>query len=485
MVVLPQLAFRSFAVTDKEMDHARALAAQAYLRYANDGSGYLDDIKVSSMKQLESRLKSKEKENLKAFKSVKTPGDYASWDKSKLVEYWSVTFFKSSGLSEKGRAGKFRARKNIQKMQVAAPVVKEEKSVAEPNKKEDKQKEVTASEAEASEAAATPVPEAAESVAPAPSGASATVAAVTDSASDELENKEDSHTWIYVVVLVVLVLVVVWLVSFASKVMRRGGDSDEEPAVYRKDTEVPSASESASAIEMREKFAATLNQKNADISSLNAKNESLIKENASLKSDMDALVAETGSLRTRLTEALKKIGELEAAVVAAQAKETRMAYAPQPENVAVPAPEAQPFQTPVQAASAPVAPAPVSAPVASAAPSALAEGVARPRPVRVIYLGRVNARDIFVRADRQLNIGNSIFVLETTDGYSGSFRVVDNPTVWNVAMLSPAENLERGCVGPDLGNTDNFTRIVNDSSGTAIFENGCWRVIRKAKIHYE
>lgn len=94
-VIIAFCAIPALAVTEKEMEEAKAITAQAYLRYANDGSGYLDDFRATSMAQLESKLKAKEKENLKAFRSVKIPGDYASWDKAKLLEFWGVTFFTS------------------------------------------------------------------------------------------------------------------------------------------------------------------------------------------------------------------------------------------------------------------------------------------------------------------------------------------------------------------------------------------------------
>ena len=42
-------AIPSFAVTDKEMEQARAIAAKHYLRYANNGSDYLDKINPSSV----------------------------------------------------------------------------------------------------------------------------------------------------------------------------------------------------------------------------------------------------------------------------------------------------------------------------------------------------------------------------------------------------------------------------------------------------
>ena len=107
------------AVTDKEMEQAKTIAAQAYLRYANDGSGYLDDFKATSMSELEGKLKAKEKENIKAFKSVKIPSDYASWDKAKLIEFWSVTFFTSPNLAEKGKIAKSRVKSRISAMTIA------------------------------------------------------------------------------------------------------------------------------------------------------------------------------------------------------------------------------------------------------------------------------------------------------------------------------------------------------------------------------
>ena len=92
------LSIPALAVTDKEMDEARALTAKAYLRYVNNGSDYLDNLNPKSMAELTAKLKTKEKENIKAFNAVKTPTDYASWDKDRLVQYWSSDFFKASGL---------------------------------------------------------------------------------------------------------------------------------------------------------------------------------------------------------------------------------------------------------------------------------------------------------------------------------------------------------------------------------------------------
>lgn len=103
----------------------------------------------------------------------------------------------------------------------------------------------------------------------------------------------------------------------------------------------------------------------------------------------------------------------------------------------------------------------------------------------MIYLGRANARGIFVRADRRINAGNTIYRLDTNDGLVGTFHVVDEPEVVDVALSNPAEYLGNGCTGEDLGDTAGVTRIVTESAGTAIFENGYWKILRKTRIRYE
>ena len=125
-------ALPAAAVTDKEMDEARAITAKAYLRWANNGSGYLDEVSASSMAELTPKLKEKEKENLKAFMAVSVPKDYASWDKEKLVKYWSVTFFESPGLSAQGKGAKGTVRSKLMKMEVSAPSAAPEPAAAQP-----------------------------------------------------------------------------------------------------------------------------------------------------------------------------------------------------------------------------------------------------------------------------------------------------------------------------------------------------------------
>lgn len=445
-------AVPAFAVTEKEMEQARTIAAQVYLRYANDGSGYLDETHPKTMAELERVLKPKEKENLKAFKAIGVPKDYASWDKAKLVEYWGSTVFSSKGLLEKGKIGKSRAKKRLNAMDVAAPKpASETKPSPEPaTAGKDKKEEAVPAPAPKPASDATAQQASADSAAVAMSEAEAAAAAALDNELDEEIPKAKDNTWIYIVVLIILVGIVVALVVFASNVMKKNGA--EAPANRRQDEfAVP---QGADAEALREKFAASLNAKNNEIHSLNKKVEDLTSQNKSLKANLEALTAETASLRTRLTEATKKLAATSANASAAHSGQPAPAAAPAPTFAQQPKQQPKPAQP--QAGS-----------------------------LRTIFLGRANAKGIFVRADRTLNVGNSIYRLDTTDGYAGTFRVANDPTVWEMALLTPRESLSGACVCADFDDTQGKERIVNDSSGTAIFEGGCWKVIRKAKIHYE
>lgn len=113
-----------------------------------------------------------------------------------------------------------------------------------------------------------------------------------------------------------------------------------------------------------------------------------------------------------------------------------------------------------------------------------------PRPAahrsqpRVIYLAQANAEGVFTRADARFNMGNSIFKLVTTDGISGSFSVIEDPAVYELALMMPTDFLVNACSGQNLQLSEGARSIINEASGTAIFEDGRWRVSRKARIRY-
>lgn len=431
ILALSSAILPSGAVTVKEMDQARAIAAKAYLRYANDGSGYLDDVKAGSMAELEKHLKPKEKENLKAFKAIAVPADHAKWDKEKLVEYWSTTAFASKGLLDKGRIGKSRARKGLMAMTIAKPAA-EPKPATEPKQAQPAkavEEPAKVSEPKNAEPALQPVAAVQDSLPAEVAAAAETVAAAPVDEFDEPIEKANSHTWIYVVVLCILVGVVVALVVFASNIMKKGeanGKSETPKA------DIP-AEEAHSAA--REEFAAKLAAKNAEIKQLNRKLESLNNENSMLRGKLEALTAEVTTLRRRPVQQ-------------------------NPNGEAV----KEEVKTEVAVAEAPMPPAPKT---------------------RTYYVGRANQRGFFECADRVVKIGSSVFRLDSADGYVGTFRVINEQGVWINALKTPAESLGGACQNVEPSEAVGKMKIVTDAAGTAVNEGGYWRVIRKAKIHFE
>lgn len=409
------------AVTDKEMDEARLIATKNYLRYVNNGSGYLDDVKVSSMEELINVLHPKEKENLKAFQAIKVPGDYKSWNKEKLVEFWTVTAFNTSGLDPEGKKAIHKIKKQINAMKVSDPVPEEPKEETPPPAEEPKPAEPA------------PAPEVEEEKVPVvqnnqPTSDPITMAdsimaeeqfdaleALEAEANADQEVKEESHNWVYILALAILVAIVLGLVVFASNVIKKSAGERR-----------PRSEEDYDRDELEEHFSQIIADKDAEINMLARKLESSSRRNSELSQRLEVLTREIAALKEKHT--VEGGGES----LQSSAGERRQ-------------------------------------PVAK----------------RTLFLGRATARGVFIRADRKIIIGHSFFMLETINGFSGTFSVIVDPEVQETALKLPGEYLGFACLGQDLNDTAGVTEIVTDVPGTAVFEGGCWRVTRKARIHYE
>lgn len=415
LVLIPMLAG---AVTQKEMEQARTIATKAYLRYANDGSGYLDDINPTTMEELEVQLKAKEKENIKAFKAIPVPSDYSGWDKEKLVEYWAGTAFQNVNLLEKGKGGRIRARSQINKMNIGVPAPQPEAPVA-------TTANTPVAPAPETPAAATVNETETSAAGSQPDQVIADIQAQEDdilAQEEELEEeipsaeKTSSGTWVYIMVLALLVGVVIALVVYAANVMKKNNGNPNGNGPFVQDPKIS---------EKLEYMESAVADKSAEILMLNKRLESANRQNADLKAQVESLTAQLAAMKREESN---------------------------PEKVKTEQPQ------------------PVGQPSVK---------------VRSIYLGRANANGIFVRADRTLNVGNSVYVLETSDGFSGTFKVADSPAAWSLALSNPKQYLETACTGHNLEDTANASQIVTENPGTAVFEGGCWRMIRKARIRYE
>lgn len=440
-----------WSVTDREMDQARAIAAKYYLRWANNGSGYLDDVNPASMAELNAALKAKEKENIKAFNAIKVPpaSEYASWTKEKLAEYWGVEAFKSPGLSAEGRGGRTKARKKILDMKVAPPsATPAPQTTPQPEPETPQPVETDATVAD------TIIGTMADAD---PQGAAEDILKdqkqiEKDARDAEMKEPEQSHTWVYILVLAILVGVVIWLVVYAANLMKR------QPGASGNDDEGDS--------ELREQAKKAIAKKNEELENLHRRLEAEENRSADLGAELEKLRLEC----KRKDERIAMLREENVTLRNNAQQQTRTAPRRQMED-----------SDSTQVRSEGISERPAS----SERPAGSGTRQAAEQVLKVIYLGRANARGIFVRADRKINAGNTIYRLDTNDGLVGTFHVVDEPEIVEVAVSNPTEYLGNGCICNDLEDTLGVTRIVTESAGTAIFENGYWKVLRKTKVRYE
>lgn len=422
------IAIPSFAVTDREMEAARTLAAKHYLRYANNGSDYLDKLEPSTMSELNAALKTKEKENIKSFNAVAVPKDYASWNKSQLVEYWSKTFFKSSGLKEDGKKCLGVLAKKLNKLTVSASAAPAavEKPVNTP----------------VAETVATPVATAAgnENVEPVASDAPAseitedlTAVADADAGIADEQPRRSSNTIWYVAILVVLVGVVIWLVMYASKSMKESGVS----VVDKKESEREIRDTKRAAKEeinnMREQYASSLAAKNDEIKQLKAKCE---------------------SLEAQLEEAHRELSLAQSRLSASSSQSKS--------------------QTPTQTPK----------PATSASPAAETSNSKTTTLPPVVYLGYVNQRGLFVKASRSLNPDSSVYRMDIPDGHHGTYSVANASEVLDRVLSDIGLWLECGCVIENPQDADIATGILTLEPGEALFADNTCRVVKKARIKF-
>lgn len=428
----------AYAVTDKEMEEARVIAAKLYLRWSNDASGYLDDVKVSTMSDLQSKLKAKEKENLKAFSAVKAPADYKSWDKKKLVEYWGKTFFTSPGLSADGKRAKDRVRKQVEKMNVSAPV-KEEPQAAAPV---EKPVETAVAQPGQPETPAEPVPSAEEAVEEQEQILADQNAMEQDRQEAETQSHRSNGTWIYVIILIILVAIVIGLMVFAARIMKKQPESQAGGE----------SGDSHSTEELRRDFSKAMQKKNDELRDVTDKLAASEESNSRLKIEISALRKEISGLESELNAAREETAMLRSNAA------SRQAVAEHTETAAV-------RQAPV-----------VERPSRQEAEPA--------KVLNTIYLGRANGRGLFVRGDRRPSPGNTIYRLDTRDGLVGTFRIADDAAAVDLAFSDPATYLAGGCTG-NFEDAATAEKIVTENSGTAIFEGNCWKVLRKSRIRFE
>lgn len=397
----------ALAVTQKEMEQARTITAKQYLRYANNGSDYLDKLEVSTMQDLESKLKTKEKENITAFKKIATPADYSSWDKQKLVEYWSKTFFKSPELTEKGKEARTSVAKKLNALKISEPTQETEKQEAE-----------TSPEAEPGNETLPPDTAMLERLQRAEDSVKALAENMPE--DEQQNNRSDGGTIIYIIILAVLIAIVIGLVVYASKIFRQHTPDN----VHTDHQPTDPAHGNPEHLRAIESLSDTLAERESKLRRLERQLQQTTAALKTAERDNEILRNENRQLLSKL-ENTEKAGNTPA---------TR-----------------------------------------------------RPMPPRIhteIYMAHADNSGIFTRADNKPIPDLSIYKLDTADGITGTFDIIDDADVIETILQNPRKALNKAAKADIPQNIDSVNGITTLSPGTAIFENGYWKIVRQAKLQF-
>lgn len=460
-------ALLSQAATPDEMERGRTIAAQVYIRYNNDKADYLDGKKPASLAELKSMVAGKERDEalLSEFLNAPVSNDYPNWGKEELAEYWGGKFFDQSNLSNKAadtRNRRIIARINTMDVTKPQPAPTETPAEVRP---EQPSEDLGAHPQEVT--LGTPV----ETQTPA-----IDTTGVSEETIRDTRESAGSNTWLYIVLLIILVGVVIALVVYAMKAMRNQNSDGNNSASNQNKPQYDEYRSSSPGMQQNAPMTTTA-ATTAEIDTLRRQVADLRRAENDARLHSEQLAARVGALQLEVQRLAEENATLRAARQAAP-------VAPAPVT---------PVAAPAPVSPSPAAPAPVTPRQAPGVPGSYAlddepirPRVAAPAPnERVIYLGRANRQKIFVRADKQIVNGKTVYRLVTSNGITGSFTVEPDPVIVGWVGLDPETALFGASEVATFANASSFTRIVTDSAGTAIFEDGCWKVLRPAAVHLE
>lgn len=466
-LAMASAAFNASAVSPENMDRGRAIAAQVYVRYADDKADYLDGKKPQTVAEIQNLIQQhgsdKDQTLLSQFLNVSIPSEseYSSWDKDRFVQYWSSDFFNNAGGQLDGANFQIRAsriKNRLNTMDVAAP-----SAAAQPEAPEQ--------------------PESDELYTPNQQNTtvSDTTKVVEDVTTQE-EKKGGSNTWLYVVLLIVLIAFVIWLVAYALRNTK--SDKEEQQPRRPQQPRTPDREAASRAYQEPRAYAEPRQTPQTPVYGPRAEAPRADREAEEQRRLLDDARTREARERDRADKLAERVGALEYEI--ARLKEATLRQQPaqgRRESVS-PFEEVVPAAAPGTRAAADASS--YSLPDETSAPIPPRGDAARPESSkRVIYLGRANRDKVFVRADKQFTPGKSIYRLVTTNNITGSFIVDTDPSVAQGIAADPAIALYGACEIATTRGAAGFTRVVTDNAGTAIFEDGRWKVMRPAAVHLE
>ena len=270
LIVSVVVTSSAWGVTREEMEQARTITAQAFLRYMNNGSDYLDKLDPVKVSDLKNSLKTKEKENIKIFESIEYPKIevYSQWSKDDLLKYWGTDFWNDSRIPAHCKGARVRVKSKIGAMNVGAEAIKSQETTATlaeaDNAASEAQRVLDSIKMADSIAAEAAILEASNDVVQEDFASDSIAAEESAIEEEETVKSKSSPTLIYSLILIVLVVIIAALIVYAVKGIQKSGKQDVK---RDKNEETDSADEEDDDNHI---YKETLDEKDREIASLKA-----------------------------------------------------------------------------------------------------------------------------------------------------------------------------------------------------------------------
>ena len=270
LIVSVVVTSSAWGVTREEMEQARTITAQAFLRYMNNGSDYLDKLDPVKVSDLKNSLKTKEKENIKIFESIEYPKIevYSQWSKDDLLKYWGTDFWNDSRIPAHCKGARVRVKSKIGAMNVGAEAIKSQETTATlaeaDNAASEAQRVLDSIKMADSIATEAAILEASNDVTQEDFASDSIAAEESAIEEEETVKSKSSPTLIYSLILIVLVVIIAALIVYAVKGIQKSGKQDVK---RDKNEETDSADEEDDDNHI---YKETLDEKDREIASLKA-----------------------------------------------------------------------------------------------------------------------------------------------------------------------------------------------------------------------
>ena len=270
LIVSVVVTSSAWGVTREEMEQARTITAQAFLRYMNNGSDYLDKLDPVKVSDLKNSLKTKEKENIKIFESIEYPKIevYSQWSKDDLLKYWGTDFWNDSRIPAHCKGARVRVKSKIGAMNVGAEAIKSQETTATlaeaDNAASEAQRVLDSIKMADSIATEAAILEVSNDMVQEDFASDSIAAEESAIEEEETVKSKSSPTLIYSLILIVLVVIIAALIVYAVKGIQKSGKQDVK---RDKNEETDSADEEDDDNHI---YKETLDEKDREIASLKA-----------------------------------------------------------------------------------------------------------------------------------------------------------------------------------------------------------------------